>query len=116
MRQFLFDGSDTAGIFTFDDVMDFPGKYQFLFVYDFAVFDDIDGNVMVDKGQDIQIQCVDITFHFQDIFFAHFIASGILDDGNCTVQLIQFEMVVDGKTLTGFDVIQHKALFDFSYI
>ena len=53
--EFLFDGSDTAGVLAFNDIVDFPGEYQFLFIYDFAVLDHIDGDVMVDEGQDVQI-------------------------------------------------------------
>lgn len=116
MGEFLFNGSDTAGISAFDHVVDLPGKYQYLFVYDLSVLDHIDGDVMVDKGQYIQIQCVDVTLHFQDIFFAHLIASGVLDDGYRTVQLVQFQVVVDGQTLSGFYMVEHEALLDFSYI
>ena len=83
--QFLLNGGDTAGIPAFDDIFDLFGKLKFPLFYDFFSFDDIDGDVVVDKTQYIQIQCVNITLHFQNILFAHLIAAGILDNGNAAV-------------------------------
>ena len=49
MGQSLLDGSDTSGVAAFDDVLDLFGKYQFLLLYDLTVFDDVDGDVVVDE-------------------------------------------------------------------
>ena len=85
MGQSLLDGSDASGVAAFDDVLDLFGKYQFLLLYDLTVFDDVDGDVVVDEGQDIQIQHIDITFYFQNVLFTHFAASGVFDDSNGAV-------------------------------
>ena len=83
--QFLLDGSDASGVAAFDDIFDLFGKYQFLLFYDLTVFDDVDGDVVIDECQDIQIQHVDVTFYFQNVFFAHFSAAGVFDDSNGAV-------------------------------
>lgn len=56
MGQSLLDGSDASGVAAFDDIFDLFGKYQFFLLYDLTVFDDVDGDVVVDECQDIQIQ------------------------------------------------------------
>ena len=81
----LLDGSDASGVAAFDDVLDLFGKYQFFLLYDLTVFDDVDGDVVVDECQYIQIQHIDITFYFQNVFFAHFSAAGVFDDSNGAV-------------------------------
>lgn len=90
MGEFLFDGSDAAGVFAFDYVVDFPGEHQFFLIDNLPVLDDVDGDIVIDKSQNIQIQRVDVTLYFQDVLLAHFVASGVLDDGYRAVQLIQF--------------------------
>lgn len=85
MGQSLLDGSDASGVAAFDDVLDLFGKYQFFLLYDLTVFDDVDGDVVVDECQYIQIQHIDVTFYFQNILFAHFSATGVFDDSNGAV-------------------------------
>ena len=116
VRQFLLDRSDAPGIFAFDDILDFLGQHQLFFLNDLTVLDDIDGDGMIDEAEDIQIQHIDVTLHLEDVLFSHFIAAGVLDDRHGTVQFVQLQMMVDGKAHACFDVIEHKAFFDFSYI
>lgn len=85
MGQSLLDGSDASRVAAFDDVFDLFGKYQFLLLYNLTVFDDVDGDVVVDECQYIQIQHIDVTFYFQNILFAHFSATGVFDDSNGAV-------------------------------
>ena len=85
MGQSLLDGSDASGVAAFDDVFDLFGKYQFLLLYDLTIFDDVYGDVVVDEGQYIQVQHIDITFYFQNVLFAHFSAAGVFDDSNGAV-------------------------------
>ena len=87
--QLLLDGSDAAWIPAFDDIVNFFGEYQLLFVNNLSVFDYIDRDIVVDEGEDIQIQCVDIALHLQNIFFSHFIAAGIFDNRNRAIQFAQ---------------------------
>jgi len=83
--QSLLDGSDASGVAAFDDVFDLFGKYQFLLLYDLTVFDDVDGDVVVDECQYIQIQHIDVTFYFQNVLFAHFSAASVFDDSHSAV-------------------------------
>ena len=112
----LLDRGDAAGILALDDVPDLSGEHQFLFVHDLAVLDDIDGDVVVEKGEDVQIQRIDITFYLENVFFAHLVAAGIFDDSHGAVELVELQVMIDGKALAGSDVIQHEALFNFTNI
>ena len=103
--QFLFDGGDAAGVVAVDHVFDLLGQHQILFVNDLPVLNYIDGDVVVDICQNVQIQHVDVAFHLQNIFFAHFFTAGIFDDGHGTVQLVQSQMLIDGQAFAGLDMI-----------
>ena len=58
MGQSLLDGSDASGVAAFDDVFDLFGKYQFFFLYNLTVFDDVDGDVVVNIAEDIDVDGV----------------------------------------------------------
>ena len=73
-------GSDTAWIFAPDYVYDLLRQGKFPLLCDNTVLDNVDGNVVIDKADDIQIQIIDRAFHFDDIFFSQLVAAGILDD------------------------------------
>jgi len=102
MGQLLFNGGNAAGIVAFDHIFDLFGQNQLLFLNDFPVLDHIHCDIMVDKGQYIQIQHIDVAFHLQNIFFAKLSAAGILDDGYGAIQFIQLKMFIDGKTFSPF--------------
>ena len=53
MGQSLLDGSDASGVAAFDDVFDLFGKYQFFLLYDLTVFDDVDGDVVVEDRKSV---------------------------------------------------------------
>ena len=116
MRQPLFNRSDAAGIFTPDDIFDLFGEGKRPFLYNFTVFDDIDGNGMVDKAENVKIEHINIAFHFQNIFPFHFIAAGVFDNRHRTVQFIELQMVIDGHAFSRFDMVEYKAFFDFSHV
>ena len=85
-------------------------------VNDLFVLDDIYGNIMIDKTKDIQIQILDGAFNLDDILFSHFLAAGIFDDSNRTVQLIQLQVMIDRHCLAGFDMIQNITLTKSTYV
>lgn len=116
MRQFLLYGRDAAGIVAVDHILDLLWQYQIFFVHDFPVLDDIDGDVVVNISQHIQVQHIYVAFHFQDILFAHLIAAGVFDNGHGAVQLVQSQVIIERKAFSGLDVVQHEAFFDFSDI
>ena len=112
----LLDGSDAAGILAVDDVFDFLWKRHYLFGDDFAVFDDVHGDIVVDDCQNVKVKGIDVAFHLQDILLAHLVASGIFDDGDRAVQLVQLQMMVDGHAFSCLDMVENEALFNFSYV
>ena len=89
--QSLLDGSNAARILAFDHVHNLLRQLQLFLCNDLFVLDDIYGNIMIDKTKDIQIQILDGAFNLDDILFSHFLAAGIFDDSNRTVQLIQLQ-------------------------
>ena len=89
MIQTLLNGSDAAGIFAFDDVRDLFWQSEDFFLHDLFILDDVDGDVVIDKTKDIQLQITNGTFHLDDVLGSHFVAAGIFDDGNGAVQLVQ---------------------------
>ena len=73
-------------------------------------------DVVIDKSENIKIQHIYAAFYFDDIFFSHFVAAGVFDDGNTAVQFVKFQIMINCHGFAGFDVIQNKSLFDTSYI
>ena len=63
MGKLLFDGRDASGIFALDHVFDLLRKHQLLLGDDLTVLDHVDGNVVIDKGQYVQVEHVDVTFY-----------------------------------------------------
>ena len=51
--QALLDGSDAAWVLAFDDVCDLFWKFQDPFLNDLLVFDDVDGDVVIDETEDV---------------------------------------------------------------
>lgn len=89
MGKFLFDRGNATWIFTFQYILDLTGQSELTLLHDFGIFDHIDGDVVVNEAQNIQIESVDITFYFENIFFTHFATLGILDNRDCAIQLVQ---------------------------
>ena len=116
VMQSLLNGSDAARIVAFDDVHNLFRELQRPLFDDFFVFNDIDRNIVVDKAEHIEVEVVDRTLDFDDIFSAHFIGLRIFDDRDGAVQLIQSQIVIDRHGLAGLDVIENEAFFNCSYI
>lgn len=110
MRQLLLDGGDAAGIFAVDDVCDFLWHFHPFFLYDMAVLDDIDRDVVIDVSQDIQIYQVKAAVDLDYIFFAHLAALGILNDCSLALKLFQSQFIIDIHTFACLDMIQYNAL------
>ena len=99
-----------------DHIHDLSGKGEDLLIYNLAVLNDVDSDIVIDKAQDVEINGVDRTFYFDNVFAAHFIAAGIFNDGHTAVHLVQFQIVVDGHSLSGLDVVEYESIFNSSYI
>ena len=116
MVELLFNGSDAARVLAFDDIDNLLRKGEFLLCDDIAVADDVDGDVVIDEAENIQVKHILRTLYLNNIFLSHLIAAGILDDCDAAVQLIQLQIVVNRHCLAGFDVVEDKAFLDASYI
>ena len=116
VRKLLLDGCDTAGIFAFQHIFDLFWERQRKLLHDLTVFDNVDSDVVIDKTYDVKVEGVDVALHFQDVFLAHFLASGVFDDRHSTVKLVKPQVLVDAHALAGFDMVKDEAFFDFSYI
>ena len=114
MRKSALYRRDATRIGAVNDVPDFLRELQAPLFNDLTVLDDIDGNVAVDEGQDVQIQRVDVALHLQDVLLAHLAAPGVFDDRNRAVQLVQPKIMINFHGSAGTNVIQHEALFNFT--
>ena len=76
------------GIRTVDHIGETLGKLDRFLFHDLLVFDDVNGDVMVDVAKHIQIHHIETTLDLQDILSSHLVAAGIFDDGNLAVQLV----------------------------
>ena len=88
MWKFLLYGCDAAGIVAVYHIFDLLRQMKRLFLHDLTLLYDIHSYIMIDIAQNVQIQCIDITLYFDNIFLLHFIAAGIFDDSHSTIQLI----------------------------
>ena len=114
--QLLLDGSDAAGVAASGHILDFLWQGQPFFLYDAVVLYDIDGDVVIDEAQSVQIDGVDGTLDLDDILLAHLVAPGVLDDGHAAVEFIQIQILIDLHTSACFNMIQHKAFTEASEI
>ncbi len=64
MGEFLLDRCDAAGIFAFQHIFDLLWERERQFLHDLAVLDDIDGDVVIDEAQDVEVERVDVALDF----------------------------------------------------
>ena len=108
--QSLLDGCDTAGILAADHVGDLFRKLQGFFLGDLVVTDDIDGDVVVNVAQNIQVNVVDRALNLDDVLAAHLVASRVLDDGYLTVgETVKTKVIVNVKAFASLNMIQNNA-------
>ena len=110
MIQSLFNRSNTSRIVASDHILDFRWQFQFFFLNNLGIFDNIYRDIMIDNTKDIQINDIDRSFNLDDVLFTHLVTFGILDDGYAAVKLIKFQIFVDIHAFSCFDVIQYEAL------
>ena len=55
MIQSLFNRSNTSRIVASDHILDFRWQFQFFFLNNLGIFDNIYRDIMIDKTKDIQI-------------------------------------------------------------
>ena len=116
MREFLFDGSDASGVSALDDILDFLGKFEASLFDDLACFDDVDGDVVIDESEDVEIEGIDIAFYFQDVFFAHDLGTGIFNNSYGAVHFVESKVLVDTHGFSGLDMVKDEAFFNLAYV
>ena len=114
--QALLDGSDAAWVLTFDDVCDLFWKFQDPFLNDLLVFDDVDGDVVIDETEDVQVEVLDRAFYLDDVLDTHFVALGILDDGNGAVKFVEFQVMINGHGFAGLDMVKYETFVKCSNV
>jgi len=55
VREPLLNRGDAAGILAVEDIGDLLGELEVFFCHDFTVFDDVDGDVVVDDCQHVHV-------------------------------------------------------------
>ena len=103
--QTLLDGSDAARVLAFDNICDLLWKLQDSFFNDILVLDDVDGDVVIDETENVQVKVFDRAFYLDDVLDTHFVALGILDDGNGAVKFIKLQIMIDSHGLACFDMV-----------
>ena len=114
--QALLDGSDAAWVLAFDDVCDLFWKFQDPFLNDLLVFDDVDGDVVIDETEDVQVEVLDRAFYFDDVLDAHLVALCIFDDGNGAVKFVEFQVMINGHGFAGLDMVKYETFVKCSNI
>ena len=92
------------------------GRFRSSFFNDLLIFDDIDGNVVIDETEDVQVKVLDRAFDLDDVLVAHFVALGILDDGNGAVKFVEFQVMIDCHGFAGLDMVQYETFVKCSDI
>ena len=59
MIQSLFNRSNTSRIVASDHILDFRWQFQFFFLNNLGIFDNVYRDIMIDKTKDIQINDID---------------------------------------------------------
>ena len=108
LLQLLLNGSDAARVFTFYHVVDLFRKRKGFLFHDLVIFDNIDGDIVVDESQRIQVNFINRALDLNDIFFTHLITLCIFDDGNGTVEFVESQVFIDFHALAGFDMVQYE--------
>ena len=110
VRQLLLNGGNAARILAADHVGDLFRQLQRFFLGDLVVTDDIDGDVVVNVAQYIQVNVVDRALNLDDVLAAHLVASRVLDDGYLTVgETVKTKVIVNVKAFASLNMIQNNA-------
>ena len=83
--QLLFDGSDASRVLASYHIDNLLWKMETFLVNDQGILDNVDGDVMINESEDVQVNEVYRAFNLHDILLAHLVALGILDDRDTAV-------------------------------
>ena len=114
--QTLLDGSDAARVLAFDNICDLLWKLQDSFFNDLLVFDDVDGDIVIDETEDVQVEVFNRAFYFDDVLDAHLVALCIFDDGNGAIKFVEFQVMIDGHGFAGLDMVKYETFVKCSNV
>ena len=83
---------------------------------DLLVFDDVDGDVVIDETEDVQVEVFDRAFYFDDVLDTHLVALCIFDDGNGAVKFVEFQVMIDCHGFAGLDMVKYKTFVKCSNV
>ena len=116
LRNSSLDRSDAARVLAFDNICDLLWKFQDPFLNDLLVFDDVDGDVVIDETEDVQVEVLDRAFYFDDVLDAHLVALCIFDDGNGAVKFVEFQVMINGHGFAGLDMVKYETFVKCSNV
>ena len=83
----LLDRSDAAGILAGDNIHDLLRKRELALFDDFAVLNDIDRNIVINKAEDIKVKIIDRAGDLDDILASHLVGRRVLYDRDGAIKL-----------------------------
>ena len=104
------DRSDTSRVFAADYICNLFREAERFFIYNLRVFNNIDGDVMVNESEDIKIHEVNRALDFHNVFFAHLIALCIFDNCNTAVKLIKMQIFIYFHASACLDAVSYTHL------
>jgi len=83
----LLDRSDTARILAGNNIHDLLRKSELALFDDFAVFYNIDRNIVVNKAENIKVKIIDRAGDFNNILSSHLVGRRVLYDRDGAIKL-----------------------------
>ena len=74
------------------------------------------GDVVIDETEDVQVEVLDRAFYLDDVLDTHFVALGILDDGNGAVKFVEFQVMINSHGFAGLDMVKYETFVKCSNI
>lgn len=80
MRQLLLDGGDAARVPAVDHIGDLFRKLQGPLFRNLIAADNVDGDVVIDVAENVEIDVVQTALDLNDVLASHLVASCVLDN------------------------------------
>ena len=74
------------------------------------------GDVVIDETEDVQVEVLDRAFYLDDVLDTHFVALGILDDGNGAVKFVEFQVMINSHGFAGLDMVKYETFVKCSNV
>ena len=108
MIDLLLNGCNAAGILAVNNIDELARKRQLFLFYDAPVLDDINGDIVINIADDVELEVIDRAFYLDDVLAAHFAASRVFDDRDAAVHFVKLQVSVKIHSLSGFNMVKDK--------